>query len=579
MSQRSGLLGQLTHEFLPDLRRHRRLVVTSYVCRLLAVGGAMLAPWPLKLIIDYALPGNTIVPGISRETLVVLLTLAFFAATMLYAVAGAAEKNLSALVRERLTLELRDRVLAHLLTLSPLLRAKQRSGELVLRILDDTDLFVRVLTKTLPQIFQQIVTVIASLALMLWVSPLAAVVGIVWLPLVAVALRRDGARLWRASREKRACEGHVSALAQEIVRAMPFIQASATEDGTRDAFRKLNAARVTAGREETAVAVSLERALQLVQGLALGVVTGGGAWLALRGRITVGDLTLLGAYVVQLFKPLEKLNDLAETTGRGLASGDRLLALLHQSPLVADAPDAVTLSGSRGVVEIDEVCFTYPDRRRAVLSDVSIRLEPGTLTVLVGKSGAGKSTLLSLLLRGIDPDRGSIRLDGRNIRSIRLRSYREQFAILWQDTHIFAGTVRSALLSSGHSAEDRELWHALSLVSLDDLVRHLPRQLDEPLGEDGINLSAGQRRRLALARAFLLRRPLVLLDEPLANIDAESAAVVLDAILQLARRSTCLAVTHDSTLISRADRVLRLENGRIAERTLHVVTTASGRSR
>jgi ATP-binding cassette subfamily C protein CydCD len=123
------------------------------------------------------------------------------------------------------------------------------------------------------------------------------------------------------------------------------------------------------------------------------------------------------------------------------------------------------------------------------------------------------------------------------------------------------------------------LWHALALVSLDDLVRHLPRQLDEPLGEDGINLSAGQRRRLALARAFLLRRPLVLLDEPLANIDAESAAVVLDAILQLARRSTCLAVTHDSTLVSRADRVLRLENGRIAERTLHVLTTASGRSR
>jgi ATP-binding cassette subfamily B protein len=580
MNARPDLLRELTRQFLPDLRRHRRLLAVSYACRVLAVGGAMLAPWPLKLIIDYALPGDTSVTLFSRETLVVLLTAGFFAATALYALAGAAEKNLSALVRERLTLELRDRILAHLLTLSPLMRTKHRSGELVLRILDDTDLFVRVLTKTLPQIFQQIVTVVASLALMLWISPMAAVAGAAWLPLVALVLRRDGGRLWRASREKRSREGHVSALAQEIVRAVPFIQASASGDLTRDAFRKLNAARLTAGREETAVAVSLERSLQLVQGLALGVVTGGGAWLALRGQLTVGDLTLLGAYVVQLFKPLEKLNDLAETTGRGLASGDRLLALLDQAALVVDSADATDVSASRGVLEIDDVSFAYPERRRSVLSGVSFRLEPRTLTVLVGRSGAGKSTLLSLLLRGIDPDEGSIRLDGRNIRSLRLRSYREQFAILWQDTHIFAGTIRSALLSSGRRADDRELWHALSLVSLDGLVRHLPRRLDEPLGEDGLNLSAGQRRRLALARAFLLRRPIVLLDEPLANIDAESASVVLRAIAQLARRATCLAVTHDSALVAQADRVLHVDNGHVTERTAPtLVAAAFGRNR
>lgn len=572
MTERSRSLKQLAAELLPDVLRHQRLILRSYGCRGLAVAGAVLAPWPLKLIIDHTIVWRTPLTlfgygPIGPELLVLLLTLGFLAITVISVLAGAAEKNLSATVRERLTLELRDRLLVHLLTLPPTLRTRHRSGELVLRVVDDTDLLVRVLTKTLPQVFQHVLTVVATLMMMLWVEPVAAIVGFAWLPVVGLVVRTDGRRLWHASREKRAREGEVCGLAQEIVRGMAVTQASGGEDAVRQAFRHLNAARVSAGRHETAVAVSLERRLQILQGVALALVTGIGAWLVLHRRLTIGDLTLLTVYAGQLLKPIEKLNDLAETTGRGLAGGDRLLRLLQQSPSVVDAPGAMAIPRARGFLELVDVSYSYPDRHRPVLAGVDLSLAPGALTVLVGKSGAGKSTLLGLLVRLVDPARGEIRLDGRPITAIRLRSLREQFAVLSQDTHLFAGSLRTALTTASGVADDGALWDALALVSMDEFARGLPRRLDTLIGEDGVNLSGGQRRRIALARAFLLGRPILLLDEPLANIDAESAAVILDAILRLRRTCTCFAVTHDSALVARADRVVQLASGRLTEVT------------
>ncbi len=569
---RPGVLRQLVRAFWPDLRRYGRLVTVSYVFRAVAVTGGVLAPWPLKLLIDHVIvdPSPVTIATLRIEgqpgTLLVTLTLLFIAGSLIAALANALEKNLSATIRERLTLDLRDRVLAHLLTLSPTLRTTHRSGEIVLRIVDDTDLFVRVLTKSLPQIFQHALTLGITCAAMIWLQPGVALAGALCLLPAAMFLRRDGHRLWKASREKRACEGNVSGFAQEIVRGMAVIQASGDESATRSAFRAVNRGRLTAGRRETAVAVSLERKLQILQGLSMAVVTAAGTWLVLRKQMTVGDLTLLTAYVSQLLKPVEKLNDLAETTGRGIAGGDRLLRLLDTRPAVRDRIDAINVERSRGILELRDVWFAYANRQRSVLRGVSVRLQPGELTALVGASGAGKTTLMSLIVRLFEPTRGDILLDGRPIRSIRLASLREQFAILSQDTHLFAGTVRKVLQPPGGDLDEAALWRALKLVSLDSFVRQSPDQLDTVLGEDGVNLSGGQRRRLALARAFLLDRPILLLDEPLANVDPESTTVILDAIEELRGIRTCFAVTHDQALVDRADRVCRLVDGQLVER-------------
>jgi ABC-type multidrug transport system fused ATPase/permease subunit len=564
------------HTFAPDLRPHGRTLAAGYLFRLLSVAAAVVSPWPLKVIIDNVIARRPLPDalrglgaGLSPEWLVVWLTAFFVVAAVVGALTGALEKNLSARVRERLTLSLRDRLLAHLQTLPPTFRTNNRSGELVLRLVDDSDLFVRVVTKTLPVLFQNVATVLLILVVMLWLDLRLAAFGVVLVPALAAIIRRYSRRLWAASRDKRRHEGKVSGLAQEIVRGLPVIQALGGERQARTRFERRNSKRLRAGVEETRVAVRMEQTLQIAQGFALALMTGVGALLVLRGQLTVGELTVFAAYVAQLLKPIEKLNDLSETAGRGFAGGERLLELLAHEPAVADSPGAVEMGRARGLVEFRNVWFKYPhedsreERAECVLRGVDMRLEPGRLAVLVGPSGAGKSTIMSLLVRLFDPTAGDVLLDGRPLREITLRSLRAQVAVMTQDTHLFSGSLRRALVPDGAEPTAESIWEALALVALDEFVRELPRQLETKLGEDALNLSGGQRQRLSLARAFLLDRPVLLLDEPLANVDDASAAVILRALDSLRATRTCLAITHQTQLLDYADVVYRLEGGRV----------------
>jgi len=246
---------------------------------------------------------------------------------------------------------------------------------------------------------------------------------------------------------------------------------------------------------------------------------------------------------------------------------------------VEDAPGALDIGRARGVIELRDVKFEYAGRRPApVLRGVNLRLEPGRLTLLVGRSGAGKSTLISLLVRLFDPSSGTILLDGRPLPTISIRSLRSQISMMSQDTHLFAGSLRQALIPTGAEVDDARVWESLALVAMDDFVRALPDQLETPLGEDGVNLSGGQRQRLSLARAFLLDRPILILDEPTSNIDAASEALIAKALERIRVGRTCLAITHRLTLFDHADLVYHLEDGRIVEQTsrLRLVSPAGG---
>ena len=561
-----NVLARLLKVFGPDLWAHRGPLAWSYFLRTLAICAALFAPWPLKLIIDRVITSHSMPLQLGPDQMVLWLAGLFLLVTICGAIANAAEKNISARIRERLTLSIRDRLLGHLQTLAPTFRNDNRSGELVLRLVDDSDLFVRILTKTLPLLFQQFATLLLTLGVMFVVDVRLGLLASMLVPVLAIVCRHYSRRLWAASRKKRKHEGKVSGLAQEIVRGMPVIQALGGESYARSKFENTNAKRLKAGVEETRVAVRMERTLQIIQGVALALVTGGGALLALHGQITIGELTLFTAYVAQLLKPIEKLNDLAETSGRGFAGGERLLALLEQEALVQDSSGAIELRRAGGVVEFRDVWFEYPDSsvgRGVVLRGIDLLLEPGHLAVLQGESGAGKSTILSLLVRLFDPTKGEILFDGVPLRQIKLKSLRSQIAIMTQELHLFSGTLRSVLMPAGLELSEACLWDALSLVALDEFVRALPHKLDTPLGEDGLNLSGGQRQRLSLARAFLLDRPILLLDEPLANVDAASAAVILKALDRLRAGRTCLAITHESTLLDYADDVYCLKEGRI----------------
>jgi ABC-type multidrug transport system fused ATPase/permease subunit len=554
----------------PLVWEQRRLVATAYAFRIAAVVLALAAPWPLKIVIDnvlsdHRLPSLLRVLGAvgSREALVLAMAAAIVVIAVLRALLESKHATLSARFRERLNTELRDRMLVHLQLLPPTIRTTHRSGELVLRLVGDVDQFVRFQARTMPMIVEYVLTTAATMTLMMWLQPVLALSTIVLLPGLAFLVRYYGGRLGRASRERRRREGEVAGLAQEIVRGLPVIQALGGDEHARHRFRQLNANSLHAGVEETRVAAHMERTIRIAHGIATALLIAGGAALVLKHRLTLGALTVLASYLTQLLKPVERLNDLAETTSKGMAAGERLLALLEQRPTIRDAPGAVQIARAQGVFDVRDVYFSYGPPYEPVLRGVNLRLRPGEIAVLVGASGAGKSTLLSLLVRLFDPTSGDILLDGRPLRSVTVRSLRAQVAMMSQDTHLFAGSLREALTPTGERLADARIWDALALVAMDDFVRAIPGTLDAPLGEDGVNLSGGQRQRLSLARAFLLDRPILLLDEPTSNVDPESEAVIVRALERMRAGRTCLAITHRPSLFDHADVVYRLEAGRI----------------
>ena len=571
-SSRRSLGRQLLRTFGPNLLAHRRLLFAAYAFSLLAEALAVLSPWPLKIIIDHVLisaplptPLAKIFAHASPQMLTLALTLLLVVIVLGEAFAGAINRTLIAKVRERLGLDLRDRMLAHMQKLSLSIQATHRSGELAMRLVGDVTTFAKLQTKTLPDFFRHGVTCVLTLAFMFWLEPRLALLGVIMLPGFMLLVKHYNASLTKASRAKRKEEGNVAGLAQEIMRGLPTVQALGGETYVRKQFAQANMLSLAAGVNETRIEARIERTLKMAQGIATALILGSGGLMVLSGHLTVGTLTIFVAYIKKLLSPVEKINDLAFDLTRGLASAEQLFALLELPPAVQDAPNALELRRSRGVIELREVWFSYTGiagQSSPVLRGANLRLEPGSLTALVGGSGNGKSTLLSLLLRLHEPTAGKILLDGRPLAAYTVRSLRDQIAVMLQHTHLFAGTVREALCAQ-HALPDHKLWEALEMVCLDEFVRGLPQQLDAELGEDGLNFSGGQRKRIALARAFLWDRPILLLDEPLANVDAASASVIMAALDRLRKGRTCLVITHETQVMDQADVVYHLEDGAV----------------
>jgi len=558
---RPNRLVTLVRRFAPQLVRVRGRLLASVGVGVVTVAAALAVPWPLKWLIDDILPGHGLPEpfrglgqGLPVLALVAVAAGFSLAASTLYACAGAAQRLLDAGTLERLTLAVRLRMVDHLGRLSPDLAQAHRSGDVVTRLVNDSGIFVRIFTRTGPNLLRHGATAVLTLAVMFWLALPLGLLGCVVLPLLALLARSRAPRLADASRTKRDLEGDLAGIAQEWVKSLPSLQASGHLPDASRRFERAARVALSAGVEESRASASLERSLQLAQGGVVAVVLLAGAALVIGGQATLGSLTLFAAYIGQLLKPIEKINELAGSLSRGLAAGERVVALLDREVRVTATAGARELPPGPLAVELDDVSFAYPGADGpCVLRHVSMTVAPGQLTVLCGPSGAGKSTVLSLIARLFDPGAGEIRIGGMPLREVAIPSLRESVVLLSQRGHVFAGSLRDGLLAGRIEVDEAAVWRALERVELADFARSLPAGLDSHIGEDGVNLSGGQLRRLGLARLLLGSARVVLLDEPTAGVDARSERVVRDTLAKLAQERTILVVSHRSGLLAAAD--------------------------
>jgi ABC-type multidrug transport system fused ATPase/permease subunit len=322
---------------------------------------------------------------------------------------------------------------------------------------------------------------------------------------------------------------------------------------------------------------------QTLFGLAVGFITavgtalvlGFGAHSALQGKMTVGQLLVVLAYIAAIYKPLETIS----TTIGGLQ--DRFaelriaFGLLDTKPEIQDAPDAKPLTNARGEVTFEGVSFSYTGRD-GTLRDISFTARAGEVVALVGPTGAGKTTLISLIPRFYDPAAGRVLLDGQDIRSLTLESVRAQVSIVLQEPLLFSGSIAENIRYGRLDASREEIIAAAQNANAHDFISRLPKGYDTEIGERGAQLSGGERQRIAVARAFLKDAPILILDEPTSSIDSKTEAVILDALDKLMLGRTTFIVAHRLSTIRNAEKILVIERGALVEHGTHDELLARG---
>ena len=289
----------------------------------------------------------------------------------------------------------------------------------------------------------------------------------------------------------------------------------------------------------------------------------------LRGRLTPGDLLVFITYLKATFRPIRSYAKYASRLAKASAAGERVVQLLDEEPDIRDRPDAAPAPAFTGRIAFEDVTFGY-HAGKPILDGLSLDIEPGTNVALTGPSGAGKSTLAGLLLRLYDPAGGRILIDGHDIRDVTMTSLRRQIGFVPQETVLFRGTLAENIaLGAGREVTPAEIEAAARLANAHDFITALPDGYDAQVAERGATLSAGQRQRIAIARAALRRCPVLIFDEPTTGLDSSNESTVTEAIWRLAHGKTSLLITHDLSQAARADRIVFVEGGRVAETGTH----------
>ena len=561
--------------FKAHIARHRRLVAGSAAALVAELGLRLLEPWPLKVVFDRVLMPSRAqrvdVPLLDRLeplTVVTVAAVGVVAVVGLRALAAYGHTVGFALVGSRVLTDVRTTLYRHLQILSLSYHAKARTGDLVVRMIGDVGVLQDVFVTALIPLVTNAVLLIAMLGLMFWMEWHLGFLAIAVLPLMWLSATRLGGRIRDASRQQRRREGAMAAAAAESIGSIKAVQALSLEDAFVNHFSSQNLKSLREGIRAKRLSARLERTVDVLIACATALVLWYGAGLVLQGRITPGDLLVFLAYLKNAFKPAQDLAKYTARIAKASAAAERVLDVLDRTPEIRDLPGARPAPPFLGRIAFRRVGFEY-ERGRATLQDIDVDLAPGQRLAIVGPSGAGKSTLASLVLRLYDPTTGAVEIDGQDIRHYTLESLRAQVSVVLQETLLFAASVRDNIAYGSLDATDAEIERAARLANAYDFIIALPQGFDTALGERGVTLSAGQRQRLAIARAAVRKAPLLLFDEPTTGLDRENEQIVADALDRLSAGRTSVLVTHNLRHAVDADLILYVEDGRVFERGTH----------
>jgi subfamily B ATP-binding cassette protein MsbA len=577
---------QLYRRAIAYYRQDALQIVLLFVLIGLWTGLSLLQPWPLKVLIDHVLNAAPVKPvGLSAILLsfipagrggqiigLAVLTLAF-----------ALGKELVQMVRTLLAIRIsydglmqsRVDLFGKLQQLSIGYHRDQSQGDAIYRVAYDTfgiqqifNVFVNFVVNAL--------TLIVMSCIMFTINVQLTFCALAAAPLLLLTIKIWGKILADRSMEAKEIDSAMTTSLQRSLASIGLVQAFGRE---RDEFARFD--RTVRTSVKTWLRLHWQEvlywlAIGAIFAFASAAIFGYGGWLVYRdefvspkpGGMTLGDLTIFFAYLGMLFDPLRQLSTSGSSAAGAMAGVKRVFEVLDRDPTIKDAPGATSLPRQPRTLSFEKAGFEYR-AGQPVLIDINVSIAPGEMVAFVGSSGVGKTTLLNLLPRFYDPTSGSMNLDGRDARSIKIADLRKHIALVLQESVILPTTVAENIAYGRPDATDAQIRHAAELSGAISFIDKLPNKYDEQVSESGGNLSGGQRQRIAIARALLTEAPILVLDEPTSALDPQHEQMITQTLQNLKKQRTIILVSHRLSTVADCDQIFVMSEGRIVERGTH----------
>jgi len=531
------------------------------------VGAQLVIPWIIRSLIDSL--SQTPLPSdiMDMVTRLSLIALAVFIARGFMQYIRSYQAHVAGW---GVVADARKLIYQHLQQLSLRFYEDKQTGQLMSRLINDTELFERTIAHAMPEMFVNILTLVGVMVILFSMSWQLALLSLIPIPIIIITLIQYAKRVRPAFVYRQQELGTLNAILNDSISGVKEIQAFTREDLTMHRVGKQIETYLESNLKALKLMATYTPLYDFAAGLGQLIVIFFGSRLALQGNLQVADLVAFFLYLDSFYQPVRNLSNSWEAVQESLAGFERVAEMLNETPDVLPPEHPIPLlKPVRGEIRFDNVFFRYNPEEAFVLENINLDIPAGKTTALVGPTGVGKSTLVSLIPRFYDVSSGKLTVDGNDVRDLDLHELRANISMVLQDVFLFHGTIRENILFGKPDATEAEMLAAAKIANVDEFIAHMPNGYNTLIGERGIKLSGGQKQRISIARAVLKNSPILILDEATSAVDTETELLIQQALDRLIVGRTTIIIAHRLSTVRNADQIVVLEGCTITEKGTH----------
>ncbi|HHW19500.1 MAG TPA: ABC transporter ATP-binding protein [Firmicutes bacterium] len=546
-------------------RPYWKYLIIAGISTLAITGVNLLGPWLIRQLVDI-ITNIGQYPDARKNiiNLTILITLSYIARIIFQFLAS----YLSHYAAWHLVAHMRSMVYDKLQQLPFRFFQERQTGQLMSRVVNDTANFEMLIAHAVPDLFTNILIIIGVAVILFAVNPTLASLSLIPIPFLVYGSTRFAKQVLPNFREAQRALADLNAELQDNISGIREIQIFNQQMRELVKIRDRIYRHISALLNALRLSAIFHPTVSFLSSIGTVIVISVGGFMALNGKVSVGDIVGFILYLNMFYQPITALANVIENLEQALAGAERVFEILETEPEIKEKPNPIELENVRGRVTFEDVTFSY-NQGSPVLKNISFDIEPGQMVAFVGPTGVGKTTIMYLLVRFFDPDSGSIKIDGIDIRDVSLKSLHDNISMVMQDVFLFNGTIAENIAYGKEDATMEEIINAARIACAHDFIESLPDGYDTYIGERGVKLSGGQKQRLAIARAVLKDAPILILDEATSSVDTETENKIQEAINNLAGTRTILIIAHRLSTVKRADRIIVLKDGEIVEDGRH----------